>query len=293
MRNPPKNIGFVAKTLHYARLGKIYYPEDDVPSTRRPSLVSVFHHEQPLGTQPIPTLFKRGMQCFELVTSGRAWLKVNEEWKEVVPGCLLWHIPGDYTIGRSDPELSYGCLAVRFFGGNVIERRAPRITHWDDLDAVKSFTREVTRLQSMQDIDPQTLLFFIVGHLQLRAQLYAREQTRKALPAGLRQAVEVIDQSYGRALPLKKLAAAAGWSIPHLHVMFKEHLGQSPHQLLLRRRIQAARELLTKTDEPIKSVAAECGFTTTAAFCSQFKKITQLSPGEFRKRKNEFMLQGS
>jgi len=47
---------------------------------------------------------------------------------------------------------------------------------------------------------------------------------------------------------------------------------------------RAAREILAGTNEPIKSVAARCGFSRVARFCAQFKKTTQLSPGEYGKR---------
>jgi AraC-like DNA-binding protein len=80
------------------------------------------------------------------------------------------------------------------------------------------------------------------------------------------------------------LAAGAGWSVPHLHDRFKECLDLSPHQALIRRRVQAARELLASTNDPIKSVAGKCGFTTASAFCVQFRKVTRLSPKEYRER---------
>ena len=65
---------------------------------------------------------------------------------------------------------------------------------------------------------------------------------------------------------------------------FKERLGLSPHQALIRRRMLVARELLASTNDPIKSVAAKCGFPTSSAFCVQFKKATQHSPKEYRER---------
>ena len=48
--------------------------------------------------------------------------------------------------------------------------------------------------------------------------------------------------------------------------------------------MQVARELLASTNDPIKSVAAKCGFPTASAFCVQFKKATQYSPKEYRDR---------
>jgi AraC-like DNA-binding protein len=94
----------------------------------------------------------------------------------------------------------------------------------------------------------------------------------------------MVNQRYAEPLRLAELAGRAGWSVPHLHDRFKERLGLSPHQALIRRRIQAAREFLAGSNEPIKSVAGKCGFPTASAFCVQFKKNMQLSPQEYRDR---------
>ncbi|HEX4140391.1 MAG TPA: AraC family transcriptional regulator, partial [Candidatus Methylacidiphilales bacterium] len=89
---------------------------------------------------------------------------------------------------------------------------------------------------------------------------------------------------FAEPLRLADLAETAGWSVPHLHDRFKDLLGVSPHQALIRRRIQVAREILASTNDPIKSVAARCGFPNASAFCVQFRKTTQISPTEYRER---------
>jgi transcriptional regulator GlxA family with amidase domain len=128
------------------------------------------------------------------------------------------------------------------------------------------------------------LLSYILSRVQFQAELYLRTHKERGLPAELRQVLEMIGQRYAEPLRLSDLADASGWSVPHLHDRFREHLGLSPHQALLRRRIQVARELLASTNDPIKGVAAKCGFTTAAAFCVQFRKTTLLSPKEYRER---------
>jgi AraC-like DNA-binding protein len=220
----------------------------------------------------------------ELVTEGRGWVEVGGEWKEVTPGDLLWHLPGDCTIGRSDFCNPYSCLAVRFLSGDKPERRVPRLTRWEDLDEVRRFTYQVVQLHADDAFDSRVLLHYILSRLHFQAQLYLRFQRERGLPVELQQVIEMVNRRYAEPLRLAELAARAGWSVPHLHDRFKERLGLSPHQALIRRRIQAARELLAGTNEPIKSVAGRCGFPTASAFCVQFKKNMQLSPKEYRER---------
>jgi len=220
----------------------------------------------------------------ELVTGGRGWVEIDGQWKEVTPGDLLWHIPGDCTIGRSDFTNPYICLAVRFIDGLHPKRRIPRLTRWEDLDEVKLFAHQVVRLYADDAFDSQVLLRYILSRVHFEAELYRRVQRERGLPVELQQVIEVVNRRYAEPLRLAELARGAGWSVPHLHDRFKEHLGLSPHQALIRRRIQVARELLAGTNEPIKSVAGKCGFSTASAFCVQFKKATQLSPKEYRQR---------
>jgi AraC-like DNA-binding protein len=220
----------------------------------------------------------------ELVTGGRGWVEIEGEWKEVRPGDLLWHIPGDYTIARSDFRNPYSCLAVRFEEGNRPTRRVPRLTRWEELDEVSLFTRQVVRLHADDAFDSQVLLRYILSRLHFQAELYLRVQKERGLPVELQQVLEIVNRRYAEPLRLAELARGAGWSVPHLHDRFKERLGLSPHQALIRRRIQVARELLASTNDPIKSVAGKCGFPTASAFCVQFKKTSLLSPKEYRER---------
>jgi AraC-like DNA-binding protein len=220
----------------------------------------------------------------ELVTGGRGWVEAGGEWREVTPGNLLWHLPGDCTIGRSDFRNPYSCLTVRFWEGDRPGRRVPRITRWEELDEVRLFTHQVVHLHVDDAFDAHVLLGYILSRLHFQAELYLRAQRERSLPVELRQVLEILNRRYAEPLRLAELARGAGWSVPHLHDRFKEHLAHSPHQTLIRRRIQAARVLLASTNDPIKSVAGKCGFPTASAFCVQFKKYTLLSPKAYRER---------
>ena len=251
---------------------------------RRRKLNSVSHFHQRLGNPLNPIRFKDGNQCIEIVTDGRGWVEIDGDWVEVSPGDLLWHIPGDCTIGRSDPGNPYSCLAVRFRDEERPVRRVPRLTRWEEIDEVRLFTHQVVQLHADGAFDSEVLLRYILSRVHFQAELYLRIQRERGLPVELRQVLEMVTGRYAEPLRLTELAAAAGWSVPHLHDRFKERLGLSPHQALIRRRMQVARELLASTNDPIKSVAGKCGFPTAAAFCVQFRKSTQLSPKEYRER---------
>jgi AraC-like DNA-binding protein len=277
-----QKVGFVIKNSDLRSRAQKPSSGRFSPATETGRLLSVSHYHQRHGVHPTPIQLEAVRQCIELVTAGRGWVEIDGAWKEVTPGDLLWHIPGDFTIGRSDFQNPYRCLAICFLDGKTATRRAPRYSRWEDLDEVRLFTHQVVHLHADDVFDSEVLLRYILSRVHFQAELYRRIQRERGLPPELQQVLEMVNRRYAEPLRLEELARGAGWSVPHLHDRFKERLGLSPHQALIRRRMQVARELLASTNDPIKSVAARCGFPTASAFCVQFKKATRHSPKDYR-----------
>ena len=252
------------------------------PRPARALLESVSHYHQRPGCHPNPIVFTGREQCIEVVTGGRGWFEIDGRWQEIGPGDLLWHVAGEQTIARSDFTNPYSCLAVWFLSS--APRPVPRHTRWEEMDEVLQFTNQIVALNADDAFDRAVLLHYIMSRAQFQAKLYQRLHHERGLPPELRRVLELINRRFAEPLRLVDLADAAGWSVPHLHDRFREQLGLSPHQALIRRRIQVARELLASTNDPIKSIAARCGFPNAAAFCVQFRKTTQSSPKEYRER---------
>lgn len=87
-----------------------------------------------------------------------------------------------------------------------------------------------------------------------------------------------------RRAGVRQLAEAAGLSTAHFSRAYKATTGESPHQALLRRRIERGCELLRETTLGIAAVAARTGFASQAHFTSTFRRIVGMTPGVFRRR---------
>lgn len=257
-----------------------------------PVLLGIGHYHQAAGRHPVPICLRAGLQTIELVTYGRGWVQMEDEtWQEVQPGSLLWHVQGDHTIGRSDFANPYHCLAVRFEINDTSSkdnRPAPHLSHWSDLDAVRTFTNEVVSAYAMERVSARAALDYILARVRFQIDLHTNQSSKQGMPRQLQKVIRYIDKNYGENLQLKHLAAVAQWSIPQLHKSFREHLDQSPHQWLLTRRVQAARERLASTSQPIKSIATDCGFYSAAAFCAHFKRATGTTPNAYRIQMTQF-----
>jgi AraC family transcriptional regulator len=64
--------------------------------------------------------------------------------------------------------------------------------------------------------------------------------------------------------------------------MFRESFGLPPHQYLLARRINRARNLLRRTRMPFGDIALECGFASASHFSNRFKQATGATAGAYR-----------
>jgi AraC-like DNA-binding protein len=81
---------------------------------------------------------------------------------------------------------------------------------------------------------------------------------------------------------LESLAEMAHMSVSSLHRMFKQSMGLSPIEHLLRLRVAKGAELLRQTDLPVGRIALQAGFRDGNYFARQFRRINGLSPRQYR-----------
>ncbi len=94
-------------------------------------------------------------------------------------------------------------------------------------------------------------------------------------------------------LNIEQVARQLGVSKRTLEMRFRDNLQRSPHDYLIRFRIQHAQLLMQMPQKrTMEQTALECGFGTYKAFYEAFIRITGKSPGMFR-RTLRFQLPGS
>lgn len=92
-----------------------------------------------------------------------------------------------------------------------------------------------------------------------------------------------IDAHYREDINLKTIAEALKFNSYYLAHAFKEHIGYSPMQYIIRRRIGEAQNLLIITDRSITDIALSCGYNNSNYFQSVFKNIVGITPGQYRR----------
>jgi AraC family transcriptional regulator len=109
-----------------------------------------------------------------------------------------------------------------------------------------------------------------------------RASTREELFRRLTTARSLIEASLQEPLHLEQVAAGACLSPFHLHRLFSQTFRETPHQYLVRRRMERAAHLLTNTDLPVTHVCLDCGFQSLGSFSSLFRKTFGASPQQYR-----------
>ncbi|MGC6331398.1 helix-turn-helix domain-containing protein [Rhizorhabdus sp. FW153] len=84
---------------------------------------------------------------------------------------------------------------------------------------------------------------------------------------------------------LEAMAAQAGVTPTHFCRIFKKATGVSPHQYVMRARLDRARQMLEQSDTPLATIAEGLGFTSQSHFTRAFRQFAGETPSDFRRRR--------
>src|ERR1700681_3491337 len=101
-------------------------------------------------------------------------------------------------------------------------------------------------------------------------------------PARLRRITDLVHARLEDELGLHELAQSVGLSTAHFARMFRKSTGETPHQFVLRQRLERAKAMLRAPDARILDVAVACGFKTQQHFAQAFRDVWGVSPTEYR-----------
>jgi AraC family transcriptional regulator len=96
-----------------------------------------------------------------------------------------------------------------------------------------------------------------------------------------RRVVEYVEANLGNAITIRELAAVAELSPHHFIRMFRETVRVTPHQYVLERRLDRARELLRKGTMRLAEIGLHVGFGSQSHFTSAFHRAFGVTPAEF------------
>lgn len=94
---------------------------------------------------------------------------------------------------------------------------------------------------------------------------------------------QFIELNLSRRVHIGQLANFCFLSVSQFHERFKERTGITPHQYLMRKRLERAQLLLREGHTPIQ-VAEMCGFSSQSAMTSTFSQVLGITPLKYQKQ---------
>ncbi len=94
--------------------------------------------------------------------------------------------------------------------------------------------------------------------------------------------LQYVNRHYTSKLTVEQIAQKLHYSPSHISHLFKHNCGMSISDYLNLMRIETAKDMLRHSDASIESTALACGFGDASYFSYVFKKLTGVSPRQYR-----------
>ena len=137
---------------------------------------------------------------------------------------------------------------------------------------------KLNQLEDMQLEDTQSEQTPPGAVMPLRGGLPALKQRRVA---------EFIEEHLAEEISLATLAVLVNLSLCHFARAFKQSFGAPPHHYHMARRMDRARSLLQRSALSVTEIGMQIGFRETSSFTRAFRKLTGLTPTEYRRHRED------
>ncbi|MBR0599943.1 AraC family transcriptional regulator [Sinanaerobacter chloroacetimidivorans] len=124
----------------------------------------------------------------------------------------------------------------------------------------------------------RTVIVMIDNLLQRKSASIETEEYKTG-----KQIKKYIDEHYADNINLDTIASHFNMNLYYLGHIFKDMVGYSPMQYVIRRRIGEAQSLLINTDYSVTQIATTVGYNNTNHFHSVFYKMVGMTPAKYRK----------
>jgi AraC-like DNA-binding protein len=199
-------------------------------------------------------------------------------------------LPNTPIVHKADSKDPWDLCWVAFFGKKVEELlnqanlgRNNLIFHYDKDDYLETCIRNIydesRNERNIATINGYFYLFMgrLIGNYQNKGK-----KTKTTAFSRFDDAMNYLNRNIQRSVTVEELAAYLRLDTSQIYRIFKTHTGLSPQQYIINMRIRKACKLLAKTDLTIKDVSEWLHFEYQSHFTKLFKKITGVTPSEYR-----------
>lgn len=149
----------------------------------------------------------------------------------------------------------------------------------ESLDIAASYYKDITNSSTVENVD------FLTGRAAL---FYAKKVASVFLPPditdNLLRCIQFIRQNVYSHIQVSDIASYIGYSRTHTTRLFKQKLGFTPSQLIMRTKLEEAKILLQYTDRSLSEISSALCFSSQSHFHHSFKAQFHMTPMEYRQK---------
>ena len=120
--------------------------------------------------------------------------------------------------------------------------------------------------------------------IENRTCLLYKKNEKKTAQHTIYHLLRYIDREYMNISDVKSIASALSYSEYYISHLFREKMGMSIKEYILKKKTAAGTELLKTTDMSIKDISEYLNFGSPHTFSQVFKRLTALSPTEYKRK---------
>lgn len=253
---------------------------------------------------------KRLLKEYELfvMTEGTLYLKYNNEKFILNKGEYLILPPtNSWREGFQSSYCAFYWLHFTTLSSDDIETVPYSVTKLNKFDSFKipqidkipKPEKVIVLMKQLQDAVKSEYPVFALNAMttSIITELYAQFSTNEDMKAKTfmqkqiySDIIDYIQRNISTNIKVSEIAKRFGYNEKYLSHMFSQITGETLKQFILKRKIDAANFLLTDTNKKIVDIAGELGYSDIHNFCKAYKRMTGLTPNEYRNAFGKRML---
>lgn len=231
----------------------------------------------------------------QYIVEGEGFLELGGKEYRLHAGDLFYLPKNEllsYRAEKNNPYRYYwigldGVSAEKLLARAGLRKKSP-VAHYDDEEIVKIYQRIGDALAKND----------FAGYVEANGEAYkllalllaknGENENRLKTPSAecVDRAISYIKTHFSEDIGIKDVARAAGLQNNYFSALFRKHTGSPPVEYLLRYRIFQAERMLAQ-GLFVTETAFACGFNSLSHFSYQFKKLTGVSPREYRLKQSD------
>lgn len=236
---------------------------------------------------------------FHYVISGTGVLMANDSKGNTqtysiksMQGFMIF--PDQITTYYADKDMPWEYVWIEFDGLRVKSiLEAAGLTRTSPVYRAKSKSLREEMMKEMLYIvhNSESSPFHLIGHLYLFLDYLARSSASIRITQGsqlhdfyIHEALEFIEHNFQNDISVEDIAQVCGLNRTYFGKIFKEAIGKTPQDFLLRYRMNKATELLKLSRLSVADIGQAVGYANQLHFSRAFKSIYGMPPREWRNR---------